>query len=35
MKLIIRAEDSEEMRARLAADSWSQKGLFRLGKIEP
>jgi uncharacterized protein YciI len=43
--LIIRAKDAEEIRSRLAADSWSRNGLLlikqiapwtiRLGKIEP
>lgn len=33
--LIIRAEDSEEIRARLAADSWSHMGLLRITQIVP
>ena len=31
--LIIRAECEEEIRSRLAADSWSQNGLLRIKQI--
>ncbi len=33
--LIIRAEDAEEIRSRLAADSWSRNGLLRVTQIAP
>lgn len=33
--LIIRAENAEEIRARLQSDSWTTKGLLRLKQIVP
>ncbi len=33
--LIIRAENAEEIRSRLAADSWSHNGLLRIMQIAP
>lgn len=33
--LIIRAESAEEIRSRLAADSWSRSGLLRITQIVP
>ena len=33
--LIIRAESEEEIRSRLAADSWSQNGLLGIKQIAP
>ena len=33
--LIIRAESEEEIRSRLAADSWSNNGLLRINQIAP
>ena len=33
--LIIRAESEEEIRSRLAADSWSRDGLLSIKQIAP